>query len=199
MGNKMYKKNKLVCGVGINDVDYTVQPTVNGKRITCPYYRKWRNMLRRCYSDKYHETHPTYIGVTVCNEWKYFSNFKRWVDEQGVENWEKLNLDKDFLVKDNKVYSSDTCVFIPQGVNNFITDRERARGSLPLGVCMSKGRYVAQISNPFIHKLKNLGYYSTSEEAHLVWKTKKHEYACKLAETVSDKRIADRLRTMYAI
>ena len=50
------KKNKLVYGWGVNDVDYVVQikeelPKVNGKRKrktiwVCPYYQKWKSILQ---------------------------------------------------------------------------------------------------------------------------------------------------------
>ncbi len=71
--------NKLVWGVGINDLGYRthVQEEVTkngGKKIRktvflCKYYVAWRNMLQRCYSKKYLESYPTYIGTSVCNEW----------------------------------------------------------------------------------------------------------------------------------
>ena len=38
-------------------------------------YILWHNMLRRCYSDKYHEKRPTYKDCTVCNRWLVFANF----------------------------------------------------------------------------------------------------------------------------
>ena len=54
--------NKLVYGVGVNDLGYMTQVyeyvTKNGgKRIQkpvfiCKYYTAWRNMLGRCYSKK---------------------------------------------------------------------------------------------------------------------------------------------------
>ena len=44
------RSTKLTYGFGVNDAPYQVKPIVNGKRLVCPYYRKWHNMLRRCYS-----------------------------------------------------------------------------------------------------------------------------------------------------
>jgi len=73
------KKNKLVCGVGINDADYEVQPIINGKRVMCPFYAKWVGMLERCYSEKFQNKWPTYIGCYVILDWIYFSNFKYWM------------------------------------------------------------------------------------------------------------------------
>ena len=62
-------------------------------------------MLRRCYDEKYHQKEPTYIGCTVCDEWRYFLNFEKWYED----NWydiegETMCLDKDILVKGNNLY-----------------------------------------------------------------------------------------------
>ena len=75
----MNKKQKLVFGVGINDADYSIQKVItivdeNGKRRQkqiwiCPFYKKWKSMLERCYSDKYRERYPTYKSCSVCQEW----------------------------------------------------------------------------------------------------------------------------------
>lgn len=106
-----------VCGVGINDSDYVVQKKetikgIDGKRKQrlvwiCPYYRAWQSMLVRAYSKSYHKRRPTYIGCSVSEEWKTFSNFKSWMEGQV---WEGKQLDKDLLVEGNKVYSEETCV-----------------------------------------------------------------------------------------
>ena len=83
------KTRKLVYGVGINDSNYVVRRFetigyVNGKQKqkliwVCPYYQTWTNMLNRCYSIKYQERNKTYIGCSVSEEWKTFSNFRSWM------------------------------------------------------------------------------------------------------------------------
>lgn len=90
----------LVCGVGINDATYSVYrykgSAGSQKRIwACPFYRTWGTMLGRCYSDKFHEQNPTYVGCTVCDEWLTFSKFKAWMETQ---DWKDKQLDKDILV-----------------------------------------------------------------------------------------------------
>lgn len=124
------KKTKKVCGVGINDADYATQgrDKITGKRWWCPYYSRWHSMIKRCYSEKYQEKNPTYKGCAVCEEWLYFSNFKRWVEEQ---DWKGKHLDKDFLVEGNKVYGPDTCVFMDGSLNTFTTLRAALRGDYP--------------------------------------------------------------------
>lgn len=105
---------KLIYGVGVNDSDYKVNPTVKGKRVKCPFYMKWRNMIARCYSSAYHKIKPSYKGCVVCSEWLSFSNFKSWMIKQ---DWKGKQLDKDIVKLGNKEYSPSTCVFVSNSVN----------------------------------------------------------------------------------
>ena len=189
--------NKLVCGVGINDADYPVSPRVNSKKIKCPFYRRWENMLKRCYSAVDQAKRPTYIGCTVCDEWLTFSNFKMWMEGQ---EWQGKQLDKDLLVEGNRVYSPDTCVFIDIMTNSFTIDCGAARGSWPIGVILHKynGRFSARCSNPFSKEQEHLGYFACPQEAHKAWLARKHELACQLADLQSDVRVAQALRLRYA-
>lgn len=191
------KKKKLVYGVGINDVDYAVQPMINGKQVICKFYRAWRDMLMRCYSEKCQAVAPTYIGCTVCNEWLTFSNFKAWMEKQ---NWKDKELDKDLLFVGNKVYSPNTCVFVDAVINSFTTERGAARGEWPLGVYFHKqsGKFKAQCGNPFTKNREYLGCFTCPNEAHEVWKNRKHQLALQLADLQSDERVADALRQRYA-
>ncbi len=127
----MRKKNKLVHGVGVNDYEEAI--LVNGKNIDS--YSCWSKMLERCYSAKLHFRYPTYIECSVYEEWKYFSNFKQWYDANYRDGF---HLDKDILVEGNKVYSPDTCVFVPKYLNLLLNDHGRARGDLPLGITACK-------------------------------------------------------------
>ena len=203
------KKNKLVYGWGVNDVDYDVtrREVVDGKKKRvwiCPYYRKWVHILERCLCLKFQERHPTYKCCSVTEEWKHLSDFIKWVDSQPNRDWVSCEPDKDFLVQDNKHYSPETVVFISRKVNQFIKDRGNDRGDYMIGVCYKpieskKNPYKAQCGNPFDKKERGyIGMFPTELEAHLAWQTRKHEYACKLATLQTDERIASRLREMYA-
>ena len=200
------KRNKLLYGWGVNDVDYDVtrSEVVNGKsKIVwiCPYYRKWVKILQRCFCSKYREIRPTYKGCTVTEDWKYLSNFIKWVDSQPNKDWMNCDTDKDFLTVGNKHYSSNTVVFLSNKVNSFILDCGRSRGICMIGVSYypnrKKNLYKASCSNP-LGGSDYIGYYPTELEAHKAWQAKKHEYACLLADLQSDERIASRLREMYA-
>ena len=192
----MAGKKKLVGGWGINDADYLVKPYVRGKQIRCNYYTTWGDMIRRCYSEKYHTTHPTYIGCSICEEWKYFSNFKSWMEQQ---DWEEKELDKDLLIKDNKIYSSETCVFISRKLNSFLIDRGNCRGDYPLGVHWDKNanKFMVQCRDGNGNK-KYLGVFTCHNEAHEAWRKCKHEIACQYADEQTDPRIAEALRTRFS-
>ena len=199
-------KTKLVYGVGINDADYVVvkMETIgyeNGKikqRMvwSCPYYRAWKSMLRRCYSAKLQEKYPTYAGCSVSEEWLTFSVFKSWMEEQ---DWEGMQLDKDILFNGNKVYSAETCAFVTSVVNNFATDCGAARGEWMIGVNWHKrdGKFRAICRNPFTKKQENLGYFTCEEEAHQAWLKRKLELAKDLAGVQTDERVAKALVERY--
>lgn len=189
------KSRKPLYGVGINDADYNVRVD----KTTCPYYERWHSMLRRCYGKIELKRNPTYSGCTVCDEWLTFSNFKAWMETQ---DWEGKHLDKDILCEGNKVYCPEYCVFVTKLTNTFILDSKKVRGKYMLGVFFHKRDkvFVAQCNNTFgITKDQNryLGYFETEIEAHLAWKAKKHEYACRLADLQDDPRVAEALRNMY--
>lgn len=165
---------KLVCGVGINDADYAVCPKIliDGKWVNdnlnfCPFYRVWYEMLRRCYSDRIKLLRPTYEGCFVESSWLIFSNFKSWMENQ---DWEGKVLDKDLLVENNKIYSENTCIFISEELNSFLTLRQRKRGNCLLGVSKNKtGKpYKSEGYDEFGAKVY-LGSYTSEIQAHLVY------------------------------
>ena len=192
----MHKKSKLVHGVGVNDADYAVRPAINGKSVMCQFYDVWSGMLKRCYSEKYQTKRPTYIGCKVCDEWLTFSNFKAWMETQ---DWKGKELDKDLLVKGNKVYSPETCVFVDRVTNGFMTDCGASRGEWPIGAYFDKraGRFRAKCCNPFTRKDEHLGCFNFPNQAHLAWKSRKHELALQLADLQNDQRVAKALRARY--
>lgn len=197
----MRKRNKLIFGFGINDADYSVAKTEiqNGKHVIvwrCPFYQTWTDMLRRCYSRRVQLKKPTYVGCYTDEVWKYFSNFKVWMEKQ---DWEGKQLDKDLLFHGNKAYSDSTCVFISGSLNRFLTDRVSARGDYPIGVHFSKinSKYAAQCSDPFTGERGYLGYFTDPMLAHEAWRARKHEIACQYADMQTDQRISEALRMRY--
>lgn len=161
-------KKKLIYGIGINDSTEPVswwEP--NGVRGRCKIYSKWVCILQRCYTEYGLSKNPTYSGVTICDEWRYFTKFKSWVQSQA---WEDLDLDKDILKEGNKIYSPETCCFVPKFLNIFLKDNKR--GEFPLGVHMVyNGKFKAQCRVD--GKVKCLGTFKTPEQAHKAWQRAK--------------------------
>lgn len=194
-----------VYGVGINDSETTIakyktiflENGTKAKRAVwfCPFHKKWQAMLERCYSPRWHKKQPTYVGCTVCEEWKYFSNFRSWMETQ---DWEGKQLDKDILIEGNKVYSPETCVFVDQKVNKFLTERGNDRGRYMLGVHIKpSGLYFACCNSVVTNKQVYLGAYQTEKEAHLVWLEYKLSQAIILAEEQTDERVSKALINRY--
>lgn len=151
-------------------------------------YNAWANMLARCYSMKYQLKQPSYIGCEVCEEWHCFQNFAEWYYNNYYEVSEQtMALDKDVLYKGNKVYSPDTCVFVPQCVNNLFVKRDRNRGDLPVGVSFHKPRnkYRARCHDGSGHEI-HLGLYNTPEEAFEAYKQYKEQTIKDIAEEYKD-------------
>lgn len=163
----------------INDANYVVKPQKNLIRSYCPFYTKWTAMKRRVCAIEYKTKHPTYEDASCCEEWLIFSNFKAWMETQP---WEGMELDKDILVAKNKLYSPETCCFVPQKINFIYRDFSRLPNNFdaPLGVTYAtdkpqsviKKRWKAQVSCINTPQ-KYLGVFSTKEEAHKVWQMAK--------------------------
>ena len=146
----------------------------------------WANMLSRC--GNVQGNSPTYKDCGVSDNFKHFSYFKEWCNKQIGFDREDWHLDKDILIKGNKLYSEDTCCFIPREINNLLTMRKRFRGNdCPVGVhwSNSKNRYVAQVSVSG-GKRKHLGCFTNAQEAFLVYKQAKESYIKEVAEKWKD-------------
>ena len=192
-GYKEFKKGNIKCdyeprnyGVGyIGEGKYKIKE--NGKLTKC--YQTWHSMLERCYDEKYHEKEPTYINCEVCKEWHNLQTFGNWFYENYYEiEDERIALDKDILNKGNKVYSPDTCIFVPHNINSLFTKSDKARGDYPIGVHYNKQnkKFIARCSiydykeNKKIRKY--LGLYDTPEKAFEVYKQFKEKYIKEVAD-----------------
>lgn len=170
-------KNKLVYGVGINDADYkvnistTVGYTLEGKQIQkviwrCPYYKVWSDMLRRCCSEDFKKQNIVYADVEVCEEWLRFSSFRNWSVSRYADG---MQLDKDILIRGNRLYSPQTCCYVPNYVNTIILTCSR-RSNMLIGATYKKSR--ARYSTPYVATSTingHIGCFSTAEEAHRAW------------------------------
>jgi hypothetical protein len=171
---------KLVHGFGINDADYITKLIINGKEERCPFYKTWKHMIGRCYSNIVHITQPTYIGCSVVEEWRLFSGFKAWMKDQ---DWKDKALDKDILRLGNKVYSPEYCVFVSQAVNNLLNSCSAGRGKYPRGVSLRKNRSKFLAECQIEGKSKGLGLFSTPELASDAYIAAKHDEIIRVADT----------------
>ena len=170
---------KLVYGHGINDVNAPTHTVVDGRRVTDPYYVRWRRMLTRAYCPKYHATRPTYVGVTVCDDWLRFSGFKSWMMEQ---DWEGKQLDKDILIPENKIYAPDRCLFVTQEINKLLNDYAEGRGKYPKGVSWDTVHKRYQVKLCMRGTLKHIGNYDTVEEASRAYRDAKSSHVREIAD-----------------
>lgn len=178
VNNRSLSKRKLTYGVGVNDADYIVHLVINGELVVCRYYLVWKRMIERCYSDSFLAVTPSYKGCSVVKEWHSFSVFKSWMEKQKYKNKE---LDKDILVRGNKVYGPDSCLFVDQSINLLLNDNKTRRGKYQQGVSFHKagGKYRAQISIGGKHK--HLGSYDTPDSAYEAYKIAKNDAINKVA------------------
>ena len=149
-------------------------------------YYLWRGMLRRCYDEKYIEKKHTYKGCTVSENFKSFKYFKEWCNKQIGFDQDGWHLDKDILVKGNKIYSEDTCCFVPCEINVIFTDRSATKGEYPVGVYYNKSRkkYVARVSKHGC--LKHIGIFTSVEEAVAAYNKEKESHIKDVANIWKD-------------
>ena len=166
------------CGFGYIDIE-----GVSIGRKATKEYQIWNNMINRCYNEKELSRNPTYKDCHVSEDWRYLSNFKEWCNNQigfGNQGW---HLDKDILVKGNKVYSEDTCCFVPKEINLLLVKHDKGRGNYSLGVDYHKSRkqFRARCSD------KHLGWFNTEIEAFNAYKQAKEAYIKEVANKWKDK------------
>lgn len=168
-----------VFGVGVLGTKYSSK--VNG--IQTKEYVLWCGMLQRCYSDTYKKKRPTYEGCKCSDNFLHYEYFYEWCHKQVGFNNEGWHLDKDLLIKGNKVYSEDSCVFIPAEINSLLIKSTASRGEHLIGVhwsntnkafrarvCKNKG------------KREYLGSFKTEIEAYNAYKQAKESFIKEQAE-----------------
>lgn len=163
---------KLIYGVGLNSK--TKYPSTRHGKHTAGY-RAWRNMLERCYSAKLHFEKPTYLNASMSSDFFDFQDFANWYYNHPYSEI-GYDLDKDILIPGNKVYSPDTCCFIPHELNSLLTDSGKSRGRYPQGVKLDKrsGKFTCQINKN--GKIRHIGTFLTCDDAYEAYKLAKEEY-----------------------
>lgn len=167
-----------VFGVGINDVNGSI--STDDKR-----YTLWYSIIRRAYSDVYHRGKPTYKDVEVCDRWKRFSNFAE--DIVKIPFYEKCitdeyELDKDVLGGDLKIYSPETCCFVPRKINAFFSRNTQKSKDLPTGVTFNKrlNKYVACANIGGKHT-QHIGVFTSIDDALSAYVNAKSKHLIEIA------------------
>ena len=155
--------------------------------------RLWHSMLERCYSEQYKKKKPTYKDVMCCDEWLCYQNFYEWIhNQENFDSWitlEKSAIDKDILIKGNKLYSPDTCCLVPYNVNGLFTKSDALRGKYPIGVIFNKDHNCleVQINNSITNKREHYSNFYNVNDAFLKYKERKEEIIKQVAQEEFDK------------
>lgn len=177
--------DKSLFGIGyLGEGKY--KTTINRK--STPQYASWKSMLMRCYDKNFQQVNSSYKVCTVCDEWHNFQNFAKWYDNNYYEvKGQIMNLDKDIIMKNNKLYSPETCVFVPKPINNMFTKSIATRGQLPVGVFFNKNlskMYFSQCSNR--GEQITIGYFDTLVDAFQAYKEYKEKLIKDIAKEYQD-------------
>lgn len=178
----MRDRNKLYYGIGFIPLNITITEI---KGVKNKKYELWLSILSRCYDEKVQQKHPTYKGCSISEEWYNFQNFAKWMDKNyNPETMKGFHLDKDILIKGNKIYSAETCCFVPNEINSLFTNNKVNRGYLPIGVSKlnKKFRVVINKGKKRIH----VGLFINVEEAFQAYKTAKEQYIKEVADKWKD-------------
>ena len=173
-----------VYGIGVLGTKY--QAKING--VMTKEYDLWKSMLKRCYSDVYKKQRPTYEDCEVGDNFKSYEYFYEWCHKQigfDVKGW---HLDKDLLIKGNKVYSEDSCIFIPSEINLLLVKNTASRGEHLIGVYWHNKRkaFEARVSKNK-GKQEKLGSFKTEMEAFNAYKQAKEAFVKEQADKWKDK------------
>lgn len=145
-------------------------------------YNTWMCMLNRCYGATHTKKNSPYKDCSVSENFKYYPYFKEWCNKQigfGNKGWA---LDKDILVKGNRVYSEDTCCLVPAEINSLLT-RYTKESDTCKGVYYNKklGKFSAHLLGKYI------GLFTTELEAFQVYKQAKEAYIKEVANKWKDR------------
>lgn len=168
--------DKTICGVGYLGEGSFIAHDENG--INTKPYDTWTNMIERCYSNNMRHKHFAYEDCTMCDEWLNFQTFAKWYEANFYDiGTERMHIDKDILMKDNKIYAPEKCIFVPQRINMIFMKKNRKIDSdLPNGIHRCIGGFRSE------YNTKYLGTYKTLEEALYYYNIEKQLHINEVAD-----------------
>ena len=150
-------------------------------------YDYWDGILRRCYSERIKKLRNSYSDCLVDECWHNLQNFGEWFEKnynpKCMKSW---CLDKDILVKGNRIYSPETCCFVPNEINVIFTNGYIRRGEYPKGVSYKPkiNKYIAQYQKDGV--VTHIGTFKTVDEAFQAYKEVKEKYIKEKADKWKD-------------
>jgi len=148
-------------------------------------------MLERC-TEACWVKNTSYTGCNVSDNFKHYTYFYRWCQTQigfksKDENGDYWQLDKDLLITGNKLYSEDTCVFLPRKLNGLFVNCNNVKGNSPLGVYFEKGSGKFKVRCAGVDGNRvYLGRFSVEKLAFETYKSFKETVVKQLAEKYKD-------------
>lgn len=185
-GNVKDNYSPSVCDIGFIG-EGLFKSTVNS--VTTPHYASWHNMICRCYDKNQVINNPTYKDCTVDKIWHNFQNFAEWFEQNYKPHMEGWHLDKDILVKGNKVYSPETCCFLPDEINKLFH-----RSNYIKAISFKGTKFI--VSSNIKNQKQYLGLFDTQDEAFRVYENHRKKYLEKIAlkyKNVLHKSVYERL------
>ena len=189
--NPNHKTVESVGYMGLGEYSYTTNPES---------YKKWCDMIIRCYNPYELNKHPTYIDCYIEDEMLCYQNFAKWYEENHYEiPNEALELDKDILYKGNKIYSKNTMILVPHRINCLFTKSSSKRGEYPIGVNYYKKYNCLVVRCQTLERRVHLGYFSLNEpfKAFTTYKNFKENYIKKVADEYKELIPAELYKAMY--
>lgn len=152
-------------------------------------YKTWHGMMRRCYDEEFRKRSKAYSEVTVCTEWHNYQNFGNWYEKNYYTiDGEQMQLDKDILIKGNRVYSPETCIFVPSRINGIFTkDSQTSSKGLPPLTFYEPERtkkYVVRSHDEYIGSFKTIeeAVKASNRYKEIMYKSAAYEYKGKIPE-----------------
>lgn len=186
------RNHKSVCGVGfLGYGKYKTGTSRNRPKIEKDCYWFWTSMIKRVHNPNKNTRSMSYQRkqVTIYEDWYNFQNFADWFYNKSNYRLGWV-LDKD-LLSDKNIYSPETCLFIPERVNNFIATHYNTNTSGKTGVIIRGGKYVARtwFYDPILNKqiAYHLGEYDNINDAYVSYLKKRIE----LSDILSDMMIKE--------
>lgn len=166
--------DKSIYGVGYRSVGSYSRSTSE------KFYKTFNRMMERSYDKTYKSKYTSYNDVKVAAMWHNLQLFAEWCEENYYEiSEERMELDKDIMIKNNKIYAPDRCLFVPRHINTLFRKR-RKENNLPIGVIQRSEKYEARI---YKNDLRcSLGSYPTPEEAFDAYKEAKEKEIKRVAD-----------------